>query len=404
MKRREFLAAVAGTAVLPRFSWADDLPRDVRITRVVAFDLPSRRPKFLGKNSRKDDHGDKATDRMIRIYTSAGVDGLGVYRHDKDMEKNRQMLSALLGKDPFAFYRREERRMVSPLDRGTMALWDLAGKVLKKPAWALLGGAGPARVPVYDGSIYMQDLLPQYADNWRDQFKKELDMGLKAGHTAFKIKIGRGAKWMEKEAGYARDIEVLKLIRAHVGPRITLGVDANDGWDLERTKKMLEELPDYDFAFIEQMFPKDVKKCLELKAFIREKGWKTLVAEGENDSRLDAWKHFIEQEAVDVLQGDIIVFGFEGVAEYAAAGHPHGIRVAPHNWGSNIGYHMQLQVGRALPNFYMAEEDPMTSDLLIAEGYDRKNGLSTVPDVPGVGLRLKEARFADAKVHLDLKG
>ena len=44
--------------------------------------------------------------------------------------------------------------MVSPLGTGTMPLWDLIGRALGKPAYQLLAGAGPGRVPVYDGSIY----------------------------------------------------------------------------------------------------------------------------------------------------------------------------------------------------------------------------------------------------------
>jgi L-alanine-DL-glutamate epimerase-like enolase superfamily enzyme len=46
----------------------------------------------------------------------------------------------------------------------------------------------------------------------------------------------------------------------------------------------------------------------------------------------------------------------------------------------------------------------MTADVLIAEGYDRKDGVSTVPDAPGVGLRLDEKRFEQAvKPVLDLR-
>ena len=43
-----------------------------------------------------------------------------------------------------------------------MPLWDLAGKALRQPVYALLGGKGARRVPVYDGSIYFADLLPEY--------------------------------------------------------------------------------------------------------------------------------------------------------------------------------------------------------------------------------------------------
>ena len=82
---------------------------------------------------------------------------------------------------------------------------------------------------------------------------------------------------------------------------------------------------------------------------------------------------------------------------------PQGIRVAPHNWGSLIGFFMQLHVGRAITNFYRAEQDPLQSDLLVADGYQVADGTCSVPDAPGFGLALDERRFRDAKILFDLK-
>ena len=49
MRRREFLAAVAASALLRRVARAEGLPRDLKITRIVGFDLPTRRSKIAGK-------------------------------------------------------------------------------------------------------------------------------------------------------------------------------------------------------------------------------------------------------------------------------------------------------------------------------------------------------------------
>ena len=86
MNRRELLSlcgGLAASAALWRPVWAADLPRDLKITRIVAFDLVSRRPKVVGKNSQRGDHGDRAMDRMVRLYTSAGLEGLGNCRADE---------------------------------------------------------------------------------------------------------------------------------------------------------------------------------------------------------------------------------------------------------------------------------------------------------------------------------
>jgi len=397
MKRREFFKTIAGGLLLSARGWPKTGPDDVKITRTVGFDLVSERPKLVGKNSRLDVHGRRATDRMVRLYTNAGIEGIGNCRAEQ------AALAKLLGKSPFELYQPGRRTVTGPLGPGTMPVWDLIGKALNKPVHQLLGGAGPLRVSVYDGSIYFSDLLPEYADRPLDRFKEEIDMGLALGHRAFKVKIGRGAKWMPLEEGYARDLEVLKTVRRHTGPEILIGVDANNGYDPDRTERLLKDLPDYNFAFLEEMFPEEIKKCLALKRFISQHGWKTLVADGETQADLEAYKPFIEARALDIFQGDMNRFGFEGILTEAAWCKAQGLQVAPHNWGSLVGFYMQLHVGRAITNLYRAEHDPLSNEILIAEGYEIRDGYATIPDAPGFGLKINEEKFtANARVRFDL--
>ncbi|MHC4179861.1 MAG: mandelate racemase/muconate lactonizing enzyme family protein, partial [Planctomycetota bacterium] len=381
-------------------------PRDIKITRIVGFDLPSRRPKLVGKNSRRGIHGDRARDRMVRVFTNAGIEGLGNCRLGRDD------LAKLLGKNPLrwfdslrhrALFPSSRRPMDSPLGTQNMPLWDLAGKALKKPVYELLGGRGPKRVPVYDGSIYFADLLPQYADRWKDRFRQEVDMARKQGHRAVKVKIGRGAKWMDRAEGDRRDVEVLQVIRRHAGDDLLIGVDANNGYDLPGTKRFLGSAGELNLAFVEEMFPEKIDECLELKRFMAGRGWKTLLADGETQGDLNVFKPFIQAKAIDVLQGDMNRFGIGGIITEASWAKPQGILVAPHNWGSLIGFYMQLHIGRAIANFYRAERDPLSTDLLIAEGYKIVDGTCSVPDAPGFGLKVDEEKFRDAKINFDLK-
>lgn len=397
MRRRDFLCAAAGSVLLPQLLPAGEIPRDIKVTRIVGFDLITQRSKLAGKNSHRGVHGDRSRDRMVRIFTNANVEGLGNCR------AGEQALAGLLGKNPFHGFDTARRPFTGGLGRQTMPMWDLAGKVLKKPVYELLGGQGPQRVPVYDGSIYFADLLPQYAPRWQDRFKEEIDMGLKAGHRAFKVKIGRGYKWMDRSAGDDRDVEVVQLIRSHAGSDVILGVDANNGYAPAGTRRFLDRAGRLDLAFLEEMFPETVDDCLALKKFIADHGWKTLLADGETQGNLEVFKPFINAKAIDVLQGDMNHFGFEGILTEAAWAKPQGILVAPHNWGSLVGFYMQLHVGRAITNFYRAEHDPLSSDVLIAEGYTIQDGRCSVPDAPGFGLKLDEEEFRNAKINFDLK-
>jgi len=401
MDRRGFLAVggAALAALAPqKCCWAGDLPRDVKITRIVGFDLVSRRPKLVGNNSRLGIHGDHTTDRMVRLFTNAGIEGLGHCRAPQEA------VAALLGRNPLDSFADAELAIRSPLGAATMPLWDLVGKVLGKPVYQLLGAKGSERIPVYDGSIYFADLLPEHAARWQDRFKEEIDIGLARGHRAFKIKVGRGAKWMPAEEGFQRDKEVLQVIRGHAGPEVRLGIDANNGYDLERTKRLFTDLPDINLKFAEEMFPEQVDQCLELKAFFANQKLETLVADGETQDNLDVFKPFIEARAIDVYQADMNRFGIEGILAEAAMVRPQGGLVGPHNWGSLVGYYTILHVGRAISNFYIAENDPADSDVLLADGYVIKEGHATVPEAPGFGLRIDEAKFAaEIKPRFDLR-
>jgi L-alanine-DL-glutamate epimerase-like enolase superfamily enzyme len=397
MDRRQFLTSAIASTLLGRIARAAQFPTNLKVTRIVSFDLHSRRSKLAGKNARRDVHGDGARDRMARLYTNVGVQAVG------RCWQNEASLAALLGKNPFRDFDPASRKISSPLGRRTMVLWDLAGKLLNKPVHELLGCENPRPVPVYDGSIYFADLLPQYETRWQDRLREEIDMGLSAGHRAFKIKIGRGHKWMEREAGDARDVEVVKLIRRHAGNEVILGVDANNGYDLPGAKRFVNRTVAAKLAFFEEPFPEKVEQCLDLKRHMAARGAETLLADGETQHDLAAYRPFVEARAIDVLQGDMNAFGIEGILAEAAMAEPAGILVAPHNWGSLLGFYLQLHVGLAVPNFYRAEHDPLSNDLLIADGYQIKDGLCTVPDRPGFGLALDERRFKRAKVNFDIR-
>ncbi len=397
MHRRQFLETVAASALLGRIARGESFPADLKITRIVSFDLHTQRSKFAGKNAVRGDHGDTSRDRMVRLYTNVGVQAVG------RCWKEKQSLAALLGKNPFRDFDLASRRMPGPLGTRTMVLWDLAGKLLNKPVYQLLGDKQRDKVPVYDGSIYFADLLPQYTARWQDRFKEEIDMGLRAGHRAFKIKIGRGHKWMDRQAGDTRDVEVVETIRKHAGSEVHLGVDANNGYDLDGAKQFLDRASDLGMDFLEEPFPEQVEPCLELKRYIAGRGWKTLLADGEGQDDVQAYRPFVDAQALDILQGDMNSLGIEGILAEAAMAEPRGILVAPHNWSSLLSFYLQLHVGLAVPNFYRAENDPLTSDVLIAEGYTIDGGYCSVPDAPGFGLAIDESKFDRVTVNFDLK-
>ena len=359
---------------------------DIKITRISKYTLASERWKIVGKNSHGGVHGKDAKDQVLRIETDAGLEGVGFSRVEKEQA------ALLLGKDPLSYYK-AGIGIVSPLGNGDAPLWDLVGKIFKEPVWRLFGGYGPEWVPVYDGSIYFTDIEPEYRGKGVDRILYEVEYSLDQGHRAFKIKIGRGAKWMEPESGFKRDVEVVKAIRNLVGPDIRLLVDANNGYDLVTTKRFLGEMKGEVF-FIEEMFPENLDEYLELKKWMKEQGFSTLLADGENAKEIEDFDSYFDEQALDVYQGDMRRFGFTNLVKISQRTAKVGINIAPHNWGSFLGFYMQLTLGRGIPNFLMAEHDPLDTDMVDVSGFELKEGTVRVPDLPGCGISFRNEFFS----------
>lgn len=375
----------------------DELPENDIIVRIQAFDLPCYRKKYIGKNAALDEHGDKIVERVVRICDSSGNSGLGCCRIEKD-KLQKLIGKKLKHKDPIT----QQYQVNKVLGNQTMALWDLLGNIHKKPVYALLGEEKNRLVPVYDGSIYFFDLLSDYKAKWKDKLKDELDSGASQGHAAFKIKIGRGSRWMDPHEGYFRDLDVLREARNFLGEGVCIGVDANNGYGLELTKRFIQDADEINISFVEEMFPENVFDNRELIAFLKEKKSEILIADGESWCDISDCEPYVPSRLINILQGNIIRFGIEGVMEEANFGSHYGLSVAPHGWGTYLGFFASLHLGKVIYNYYMAEHDPLYCDVVCVDGYLVHDGLARISDKPGFGFIVDEEKLKNANLLYDL--
>ena len=395
MDRRAFAGAiVAAAAGLARAAEHKDepmIPDDVVLTTIEAAVLRGTRPRVVGRNARLGVHGDRGSDPVVRLHTGAGVVGWGWSRATPEAarklvgRKLRDVFDPATGaKDPWLAF--------------DLPLWDLAGRVLGKPVHALLGGRGVHPVPVYDGSIYFDDLDPETArDRGLGHVRDAVKAGLGRGHRAFKAKIGRGHKWMEAKAGLQRDVEALHAIRELIGKDGTLLVDANNGYTAEEARELMRQAGDARLHWLEEPFPEARAACLALKRFLREGGWDTLLADGEGSRKREAaFTAIVRAGGIDVVQFDLRGYTLTRWLRYVPVLEATGTLSAPHNWGSHLSGYYIAAFARGCPRFAMAEIDTMAMPAVRADGYRLRDGRLTVPDAPGFGLELDAVRFATA--------
>ncbi|HKX38038.1 MAG TPA: enolase C-terminal domain-like protein [Burkholderiales bacterium] len=164
---------------------------------------------------------------LIDLQTDAGVVGrsylFGLGRHNLPaLAKLVEAMAQMIAGDPvvpFALERKLRARytllgvhniVLFAMSGIDMAAWDALGQSLNQPLATVLGGA-PRPVPAYNsnglGLLPLKDL------------EREASELVEEGFRAVKLRVGR--------PNAAEDIEALRVVKAAIGPGVTLMVDFN---------------------------------------------------------------------------------------------------------------------------------------------------------------------------------
>ncbi len=324
---------------------------------------------------------------LVQVQTDEGITGFGSCSGNGAILEpmiDRVFKPLLVGKNPLQIEELWETSYFSTVakelgSRGLgvvalsgvdIALWDILGKAKGEPIFKLLGGAVREKVPVYATALYPEE--PS------EVVKKALAFAQK-GFRAAKIKVG---------FDLARDIEIVRAVRAGVGRDFTLMTDANQGYTLEVALKAAEAFAACGAGFLEEpLFVEDVAGHASLKA-----QGKVPIALGENLHTRFAFENFIARSAVDILQPDVArAGGISEVVQIAALAARHGLSVSFHTWGDAVALTASLHLAAALKNSSVMEldctENPLRSELL-KEPLEARSGFMFPPQGAGLGIEL----------------
>ena len=149
----------------------------------------------------------------------------------------------LLGEDPFNI-----ETIVAKMDKAAKAnnqskatvdhaLYDLMGKALGVPVYKLLGGLSNEKIA----------LAFVMSSGSAEAVGAEGKALVKAGFQGLKLKVG--ARTPDE------DIEMIGALRAAVGPKIKVMIDANGGWMYNEALYILQRIGKYDVFLAEQPVP-----------------------------------------------------------------------------------------------------------------------------------------------------
>lgn len=324
---------------------------------------------------------------VVVVETDEGVTGIGGGASMSGFEDFEHLF---VGEDPFEISRHSRvletiqfhAKAYWPLEA---ALWDIIGKACGQPVARLFGGSGD-RIPVYASC---GELKPP-----KERAESALSLR-EEGFRAMKIRVSPE----NLEEGLA----TVSATREAVGDSMDIMVDINEAWrmagdasppiDLPAARWIADALVELGVFWLEEPLPySDLRGMRSLREHSGVR-----VAGGEMARNWEEMLGFVEAEALDVYQPDVVLtLGMHRTRFIAELAMAHNHWFTPHTWTDGLGLLANLHVTAGVgggPYLEFPYDPPgWTSerrDFMLAEPLTiDEDGCLRVPDAPGLGAVL----------------
>ena len=267
-----------------------------------------------------------------------------------------------------------------------MAAYDLAGRQWGLPVYRLLGGAARKKIPLAH-SIGLIGF---------EEAEKEVTKVVAEGVKTIKIKVGE-----EPE----RDVEMVKRIRAVIGPKPMICIDANQGYATPgQAIRIFRRMEDSDIAYFEQPVEgiehiAEVARAIDTPIMADESAWN-----GHDVLQI------IEKQAAQIIS----IYttkpgGLYRAMEVAAVARAAGLKCNVNgSIETGIGNLANLHLAAAGASITMASVMPVSTpaeaqkgqiagiyylDDLIKAPMNFANGMIELPEGPGMGIDADEDKI-----------
>jgi galactonate dehydratase len=299
-----------------------------------------------------------------------------------------------IGKSPFeieklwsewyrdSFNRSSSAANITALSAVETACWDIVGKHYGAPIYSLLGGS-------------MRDKVRIYANGWythissREQFAERAREVVKRGYTALKFDPFGTAYLSETTKNISEYVKTIAAVRNAVGDSVELLIEGHGRFTPETAIRIAKSIEQYSPRWFEEPVPPEDlmgTKHVSSKTTIP-------IAAGERILTIYGFAPWIESQAVDIIQPDIINAG--GILQgkkISALADAHNVMVAPHQAEGPIATATCLQLDSCISNFEIQESfdefDIEWRKDILKKPLRIENGYMYIPSDPGLGVDL----------------
>ena len=337
----------------------------------------------------------------VEIDTDEGVSGragpLGPLPLEQAVVVDSQLRPLLVGADPLAhelLWDKLYRYAVHGRKGGTMmaisavdcALWDLKGKWAGAPVYRLLGGPTRTSIPAYASALGYAIEPARAAARARELVRQ----GFRATKWFFRDGPAEGAD------GMARNVELVRALREAVGPEVDLMLDCWMSWDVPYTVQMAERLEEYAPRWLEEpVLPDKVESYAEIRRRVT-----IPIAGGEHEYTRWGLKRLMDADAVDVLQPDVYwAGGISELLKICAIASTYDLPVVPHGHSVPATAHLiASQPANVCPLLEYLVKWNELNQFFLKTPLKPSDGVVTLPDTPGLGMELDEAKIEERRV------
>ena len=265
-----------------------------------------------------------------------------------------------------------------------VACWDILGQHLNVPIYQLLGGKVREKVRVYANGWYSGERTPE-------NFGEKAKALSGRGYTALKFDPF-GSEYMRLNKDSETFIKkIIRSVRDAVGPNVELMIEGHKRFNSTEAIKISHWLKEYDVTWFEDPIDSD-----DIDSLIHvSRNSPVRIIAGEGFKKYKDFTRFVSSNATDIVNPEIIgIGGIGGAVKVAGICSSFDVDLAFHNAESPLKTMTNLQLCGAIKNIYIQEcFDDFNEDWIneLFPNYEKvKDGYLSIPDKPGLGIKINE--------------